>query len=144
MNKNYKYIRVLFISLLASLSSHVMADVTVDKSNGVLTITSDIDGKINAKVIGPDDSVVVNERFSGNSFSWAPSSGSDGAYRYDVRFSPDAINTKSNSSARLNLFNTTSISNQQDSSSPTVQSDYAGGSVEVINGQIASTKVIKR
>lgn len=121
---------VLYMALLISPSSAVIADVSVDKSNGMLTITSDFDGTINAKIIGPDDSVVVNDSLIGNSFSWTPSSGPDGAYRYDVRFSPSPINT--NSSARLNLFNTGSVSTQQN----TGQSDYAGGSVEVINGQI--------
>lgn len=142
MKNIHKYKRLMFIGLLASLSSHVMADVTVDKSNGLLTITSDIDGKIRAIIVGPDDSVVVNERFSGNSFSWAPSSGPDGAYRYDVRFTADSTNNSS--SARLNLFNTSSTSNAQDGTAPVTQSDYAGGSVEVINGQIVSTKVVKR
>ena len=128
---------LLLVAAITSYGAPALADMTVDKTNGVLTITSDIDGTINAKVIGPDDSVVVNERFSGNSFSWAPSSGPDGAYRYDVRFSPDTTNTNSNSSARLNWFNTSSVSTQQNSSAPAAQSDYAGGSVEVKNGQIA-------
>ncbi len=125
---------LLLVVAVASLGAPALADMTVDKTNGMLTITSDIDGTINAKIIGPDDSVAVNDRFIGNSFSWAPSSGPDGAYRYDVRFSPNPTNT--NSSARLILFNTSSTSTEQDVSAPTIKSDYAGGSVEVINGQI--------
>jgi len=85
----------------AMLSVSALADMTVDKSAGVLTITSTSNGKVIAKVIGPNDEVIVNERYEGNSFTWVPSGG-DGAYRYDVR----------------------------------VEGDYAGGSVEVKNGQL--------
>jgi len=114
-------IKLLLAGLLASIGSPVLADITVDKSNGILTISSDIEGIVTAKVIGPDDKIVVDERYSGNSFSWAPSSGPDGAYRYDVR-----------------VFDRVDKLKRVVSSAPSNNSDYAGGSVEVVNGQIAT------
>jgi len=97
---------ILFKFLLVGVVSSVgaLADMAVDKSGGSLTVTSTLNGKVHAKVIGPNDEVVVDETYVGNSFSWSPS-GEDGAYRYDVR----------------------------------VEGDYAGGSVEVTNGQIATS-----
>jgi len=77
------------------------AEISMSKANGVVTITADKSGKITAKVIGPDDKVIINETYEGNSFSWTPS-GNDGAYRYDV----------------------------------VIGSEYAGGSVEVVNGTL--------
>ncbi len=136
MKLDKKIKSLLLAAIVAGMGTNTFAEMTVDTTNGVLTITSDIDGTVSAKVIGPDDKVVVNDRFSGNSFSWSPSSGPDGAYRYDVRFSPSPTNT--NSSARLNLFNASSTSTEQDVSAPTIKSDYAGGSVEVKNGQLVS------
>ena len=96
----------LFKFLLMGVVSSVgaLADMSVDKSGGSLTITSTLNGKVHAKVIGPDDEVVVDETYKGNSFSWSPS-GVDGTYRYDVR----------------------------------VESEYAGGLVEVKNMQIISS-----
>ncbi len=113
--------RTLFGAILVSFTSVAMAELTVDKSQGQLNISSDINGTLIAKVIGPDDVVVVDERYDGNSFSWSPNSGPDGAYRYDVR-----VIAQSN----------TETSENQESDSAT-NSDYAGGSVEVINGVMA-------
>ena len=104
--------KLLFTAMLFSLTSHAYSEITVDQSNGVLNITSDIDGTVSAKIIGPDDKVVVDDSYSGSSFSWAPSSGPDGAYRYDIRI--NKVSEKEEDSA----------------------GDYAGGSVEVKNGQI--------
>jgi len=88
-------------------SVNLFADMNVDKSDGVLTITSDISGTIIAKVIGPDDKVVVNDKYEGSSFTWVPS-GIDGAYRYDVRVI--SLDKK--------------------------QNNYQGGSIEIFDGQL--------
>lgn len=112
--------RMLFALMLASVTTYAYSEITVDKSNGVLNITSDIDGLVYAKVIGPDDIIVVDESFHGSSFSWAPSSGPDGAYRYDVR-----VNKVTEKEA--------------DSTS-----DYAGGSVEIKNGQLSNNEEIAK
>lgn len=85
----------------AVVSVGALADMTVDKSNGILTIISSSSGTVIAKVIGPNDEIIVDEIFKGTTFSWTPS-GEDGAYRYDVR----------------------------------VGNDYAGGSIELENGQM--------
>lgn len=99
MKQNSMLVKLLLIGVLSSAS--VFANITVDKSNGVLSITSDTSGTVRAKVIGPNDEVVVNETYQGSSFAWVPS-GADGAYRYDVR----------------------------------IKGEYAGGSIEVHNGQL--------
>ena len=115
---------ILVKCLLAGVVGSVgaLADMTVDKSNGVLTVTSDISGTVIAKVIGPNDEVVVNEKYSGSSFSWVPS-GSDGAYRYDIRVVTVQTNVKRDLSS-------------QSKNKIKVKRNYAGGSVEVKNGQI--------
>ena len=120
--RDFNFKHVLLGALLACFSGSALAEMSVDKSQGQLIITSDIDGLVIVKIIGPDDVVVVDDRYNGNSFSWSPSSGSDGAYRYDVRVI-DQSNTESKQ--------------DQESESKT-KSDYAGGSVEVTNGQIAN------
>ncbi len=124
MKQNTFLRSTLFGVILTSLSGVAVAELTVDKSQGQLNITSDIEGIVIAKVIGPDDVVVVDVRYLGNSFSWSPSSGPDGAYRYDVRVI-EQINTE-----------TTESQIQQSSSA---NSDYAGGSIEVKNGSMAVT-----
>ena len=111
--------QLLCFTLLCSLSSLANAEINVDQSNGILKITSDIEGTVTAKVIGPDDTVIIDESFYGSSFSWSPLSSSDGAYRYDV----SVVNA---------------VENEEDS-----VSDYAGGSVEIKNGQISNTEVAK-
>jgi len=113
---------ILLKCLLAGVIGSVgaLADMTVDKSNGVLTVTSTMSGTVIAKVIGPNDEVVVDTKTQGNSFTWSPS-GEDGAYRYDVRVVPAVKKTASENAI------------QADSSA---KSDYAGGSVEVRDGQM--------
>ncbi len=74
--------RLLLMGAVTSVFA--FAEMAVDKSNGMLTITSDKSGKMHAKVIGPKGEVLVDEKYEGSSFSWTPS-GADGAYRYDVR-----------------------------------------------------------
>lgn len=124
MNR-FNLIKTLPLAMACTVfSTTTMAEMSVDKSTSVLSITSDIDGTVIAKVVGPDDVVVVDDRYEGNSFSWAPSSGPDGAYRYDVRV--------------IEQSDTESTENQESES--TTHSDYAGGSVEVINGTIAETR----
>jgi len=79
-------IKGLLVGAMFSVSA--LADMTVDKTGGVLTITSTSNGKVIAKVIGPNDEVIVNETYEGSSFTWSPS-GVDGEYRYDVRVEGD-------------------------------------------------------
>lgn len=126
MKPNNKWKKILLVGMLSSLGANVYAEITVDKSSGVLTITSDISGTVIAKVIGPDDQIVVDESYSGSSFQWTPA-GSDGAYRYDVRVLPQ----EQNQSAKSNEMQA------KDGSAATAKSDYAGGSVEVKNGVMA-------
>ena len=117
---------ILLKSLLIGvvLSAGALAEMTVDKSNGVLTVTSTIRGTVIAKVIGADDKVVLNSKEEGNSFTWSPS-GVDGAYRYDVRVIPATQKSES-----------TSSDTQATNMESTAKSDYAGGSVEVVDGQM--------
>ena len=100
MKKNI-LLKFLLVGVVTSVSA--FAEMTVDTTGGVLTVTSTNSGKVTVKVIGSNDEMIVNESYDGNSFTWTPS-GEDGAYRYDVR----------------------------------VEGDYAGGSVEVKDGQITS------
>ena len=122
---------ILVKCLLAGVlgSAGALADMTVVKSADGLTVTSDISGTVIAKVIGPNNEVVVNEKYEGSSFSWTPS-GADGAYRYDVRVVPSVQKTSSTNNAIQAQAGTT----------PDAKSDYAGGSIEVFNGSIAINK----
>jgi len=114
--------KCLLIGVVSSAGA--LADMDVDKSTGVLVVTSTITGTVIAKVVGPDDKIVVNEKYEGNSFSWTPS-GMDGAYRYDVRVIP-----------KTKKVSTTDTVQKSIEASSSIKSDYAGGSVEVVNGQI--------
>lgn len=120
MKRNNILAKLLLAGVVSSVSA--FAIMTVDKSNGVLTVTSDISGTVIAKVIGPNDEVVVNEKYEGNSFSWTPS-GADGAYRYDVRVVPVQTNVKRDVSS-------------QSRNGIKVKRNYAGGSIEIRNDQI--------
>ncbi len=102
-----------FLLIAAAGSINAVADITVDKSNGIVMITSDISGIVFAKVVNPNDKVIIDKRYEGNSFSWTPS-GPDGAYRYDVHI----------------------VEVNQEESGKKTKSDYAGGSVEVVNGEL--------
>lgn len=115
-------LKCLLVGVVGSVGA--FADMTVDKSNGVLTVTSDISGTIIAKVIGPNDEVIVNEKREGNSFTWIPS-GADGAYRYDVRVIP--------ATQKIASANNIQVMTEQTSGA---KSDYAGGSIEIINNSI--------
>ena len=98
---------------------NTFANITIDKSNGVLTITSDISGIVFVKIIDPNDKLIIDKRYEGNSFSWIPSSGPDGAYRYDVHI----------------------VEVNQEGNDKRTKSDYAGGSVEVVNGELEQDQV---
>ncbi len=113
-------IKYLLISAVGTIGA--VADMTVDKSNGVLTITSDISGTVIAKIVGPDDKVIVDKRYEGNSFSWTPS-GVDGAYRYDVRVAKQKASGAEESDS-------------QDQNDGSDRSNYVGGSVEVVDGAL--------
>ncbi len=105
--------KLLLAGAVSTISA--FAIMTVDKSNGVLTVTSDINGIVIAKIIGPNGEAIVDKRRNGSSFSWVPS-GSDGVYFYDVRVIP--TQNISSDDKRLD------------------KGDYAGGMIEVVNGQI--------
>lgn len=134
MKQNNCLKKNLFVMSLVCLSTNAVADLTVNKSSGVLRITSDISGTVEAKVISPDNEVVVDESYSGFSFNWAPSNDLDGAYRYEVRVYQEGQNFSSVSGElpekRLSV--------------STDESDYAGGSVEIKNGQIVSEEEVLR
>lgn len=117
MKQNNILAKLLLAGVLSS--AYVFADLVVDKSSGVLTITSDISGLVIAKIIGPNDEVIVDEQFNGSSFSWIPS-GLDGVYFYDVRVIP--TQNISSDDKRLD------------------KGDYAGGMIEIINGHIPIRK----
>lgn len=115
--KNNLLIKCLLVGVVTSVGA--LADITVEKSAEILTITSTIEGTVVAKIVGPDDKVIVDKKYEGNTFSWNPS-GADGAYRYDVRVIPNLVDATESPSEE-----TTDI-----------KSDYAGGSVEVVDGLI--------
>lgn len=115
--------KILFSYALTCFCISASAEIYVDTSKGILLITSDLSGTVIAKIIGPDDEVVVDESYSGSSFLWTPE-GSDGAYRYDVRVVPNE------QSDRI-------TQRVEDTPEGIFESDYAGGSIEVKNGLIA-------
>ena len=125
MKKNL-FIKYLLIGVVSSVNA--LADMNVDKSTGVLVVTSTITGTVIAKVVGPDDKIVVNEKYEGNSFTWVPS-GIDGAYRYDVRVIPKTTKVSSVDTVEKKI-----------EASSNMKSDYAGGSIEVTNGQIQTNE----
>jgi len=90
--KTYLY-RTLLSALLLGVTNIALAEITVDKSQGELKVISDINGMVIVKIIGPDDVVVVDDQYPGNSFIWSPSSGPDGVYRYDVRVIAQSISS---------------------------------------------------
>ena len=108
-------IKCLLAGILGSVGA--FADIVVDKSEGVLSIVAEGGETMRVKIVAPDDTVIVDKKVTG-SFSWMPS-GADGAYRYDVRV----------------------VSSQTvDGEDGQTKSDYAGGSVEVIDGSIVIDK----
>lgn len=99
--------------------SMVWAKMDVKISESLLSVSCDHAGTVVAKVVAPDDTVVVNERYEGDTFVWTPS-GMDGAYRYDVR-----VATPSAEGKKAGVWHSTDT-----------VSDYAGGTVEVKNSNI--------
>lgn len=65
--KEASYKKILLTGALARLGTNAIAVITVNKSNGVLKITPDINGTVIAKVVGPDDEVMADESYSGSS-----------------------------------------------------------------------------
>ena len=128
MKKNF-LLKCLLAGGLSSVGA--FAEMSVVKSNSELTITSTLSGTVIAKVVGPNDEVLVNEKYEGSSFSWTPY-GIDGAYRYEVRVvAQKEIDTDA----------TENETNQRSSMANEV--DYAGGSVELRNGQIVTENKYK-
>lgn len=111
--------------LISFMTSSAMAEITVDETQGKIDAVSDTNGTISIKIVGPDDVVVVDESYEGNSFSWTPSIGLDGAYRYDIRV------------VQSSNIESTEAQNEQNNAT---EGDYAGGSVEVINGKVINSK----
>lgn len=112
-----KYLLIgLFASALSGIGSPVFAEITVNQAEGVLTIISSVGGTVTAKVVAPDDEIVINQQYDGSMFSWTPS-GMDDAYRYDVRIIPDQTDASANT-----------------------KGNYAGGVIEVKNGQMIMTR----
>lgn len=95
------------------LAGSLAAEMTVEKSGQMLSVSSDLQGAtvVRTKVIAPDDSVVLADKYEGSRFVWTPS-GADGTYRYDVRIEV------------------------MDADGKVLVSDYAGGLLDVHNGSI--------
>ncbi len=117
--------KYLLIAAVGSVGA--LADMRVDKSNGVLSITSSISGTVIAKVVGPNDKVIVDRIYEGSSFTWTPS-GPDGAYRYDVRVIKQKVLGEEGN-------------NDNGQNNNLGSNDYAGGSVEVVNGELEQHKI---
>ena len=128
--------KYLLIAAVGSVGA--VADMTVDKSDGALTITSSISGTVVAKVTGPNDKVIVDSKYEGSSFTWTPS-GTDGAYRYEVRVTPYAEEATALTISALSAMESSEIKSMMEKTLNT-KSDYAGGSVEVRDGQIVVSK----
>ncbi len=124
-----KNILMPFLLIAVAGSMNALADMRVDTSSGVLKVMSDISGTVIVKVIGPNDKVIVDRKYQGDSFTWIPS-GSDGAYRYDIHI----VGTKTPTSEE---------SDDGGENDGTGASDYAGGSIEVVNGGLAVSNTIE-
>ena len=122
--------KVLLLGVVLNVGA--VAKIQVDKSSDMLVITSTISGTVIAKIVGPNDKVVVNTTYEGNSFSWVPS-GVDGAYKYDVRVIPKATQEIMQASSA-------NMPQQNIKISSSIKSDYAGGSIEIVNGKIVIKK----
>ncbi len=108
---------MLLVGFVSSVYSS--ADISVDKSNGLLTISSDKDGIVIAKIFGPDNNIVVSKRYNGSSFSWVPN-GPDGTYSYEMRVVP----------AQKSANKETSMG----------KGEHTAGMLEVVHGQIFNKK----
>jgi len=114
MKQNNILAKLLLAGVLSS--AFVCAEMTVNQSNDILMVTSDIHGIVIAKIIDPNEKVIVDKRYNGSSFSWIPS-GPEGTYRYDVRVIPTSGNGEH---IRLG--------------------DYAAGMISIVGGQIYTRK----
>ena len=117
--KSNRLMTWLLVGVVSSVGA--LADMQVAKSTEALVVTSSVSGTVIAKVMSPDDRLIVNEKYEGSSFTWSPPAGANGAYRYDVRVIKTSLNTQ--------------VQNAQVNSSATTE-EYAGGSVEIKNGKI--------
>ena len=117
--KSNRLMTWLLVGVVSSVGA--LADMQVAKSADALVVTSSVSGTVIAKVMSPDDRLIVNEKYEGSSFTWSPPAGANGAYRYDVRVIKASQNAQ--------------VQNGQVNSSATTEA-YAGGSVEVKNGKI--------
>jgi len=114
MKQNNILAKLMLVGILGSAS--VCAEMTVKQSNDILMVTSNIHGIVIATIIGPNEKKIVDKKYNGSSFSWAPS-GPDGSYRYDVRVIPTSGNSEHSSLG-----------------------DYAAGMISVVDGQIVTRK----
>lgn len=110
MKQNNILAKLLVAGVLSSACAY--AEMTVNQSNNILMVTSNIHGIVIAKIIGPNEKKIVDKRYNGSSFSWTPS-GPDGTYRYDVRVIPTSGNSEHSSLG-----------------------DYTAGMISVVDGQI--------
>ena len=122
MKKNF-VLKCLLASVLPSVGA--FAEMDVVKSSSSLTIASTLSGTVLAKVVGPNDEVLVNEKYEGSSFSWTPSV-VDGVYRYEVRVIPQIESTDVSKNQEIDL----AVQTKQQ------KSDVAIGSVEVRDGKL--------
>ena len=114
------------ICLLTTTTAFATLKVAI--TDGVLYISSSItegNQKVIAKIVAPNDQLIVDKTYEGSSFTWTPSAGANGAYRYDVR----VITTPENESSEVE---TKKLQNNKFNSSE----EYAGGSIVVVNGKI--------
>ncbi len=101
------------------------AEIVIEKKNDVLTITSDINGIVIAKVVGSTNQIIVDKRYKGNTFVWVVPDEASGAYRYDVRIVPELEKE---------------IMVQERPEKGMNTGDHIGGSVEIINGKFEAQR----
>ena len=119
------------IAALSMISTSAFATMTVNTTGGLLSVECDQSGTVVAKVVAPDDTIIVNERYEGNQFTWSPAEmggayryAMDGAYRYDVRIVIPPTEDEKSENEEAEFEENEAIS------------EYAGGSLEVRNGEI--------
>lgn len=120
--------KLIALAATCLFSASAFAALSVDTSSGVLEVSSSLGGnqKVIAKVMSPDDQLIVDQTYAGNSFTWTPPAGANGAYRYDVRVITTPDDLEGAGAEGDAAQNNESASTEE----------YAGGSVEVANGQI--------
>ena len=117
MRRKKEWLGLLAAGMMGSVSA--FGAMTVEVSESLLSVECDKAGTVIAKVVAPDDTVLVDTQYEGYRFTWSPS-GSDGAYRYDVRVVMQPVEA---------------VEGEHVQGAETV-SEYAGGSVEVRSGKI--------